>query len=190
MEKLDTLYWSNPQNYCTMSIRKHNTPIDELLENFRNKKSCKVVKSRTEIRRRFPYLNYDKQLSFLEECTRSLNKSDSFFVCEELSKDWNPDFEANVISMWEQYHEIPAALCIIKNFPEEYILAYIGMLNNKENYYDLCLRMSHNLSFTIDRERLTPLQLLSIWVKAKCSVESGQQGCCQGTVSSLVEHCQ
>lgn len=141
-----------------------NQPIRRLLRDFEDKKSGKVVESRREIRRRFDYLDRLQQVRFLKACFQSC-KSDREWAYEELTAHWDPKFRDIISDLWHEFHEGGARRCIVKHFPIEFVAQEIESLDNKETYYDLCLRLCYYGKFSIDKNRLTPLQVLSLYVK-------------------------
>lgn len=141
-----------------------NQPIRRLLRDFEDKKSGKVVESRREIRRRFDYLDRPQQVRFLKACFQSC-KSDREWAYEEVTAHWDPKFKDIISDLWHEFHEGGARRCIVKHFPIEFVAQEIESLDNKETYYDLCLRLCYYGKFSIDKNRLTPLQVLSLYVK-------------------------
>lgn len=141
-----------------------NQPIRRLLRDFEDKKSGKVVESRREIRRRFDYLDRPQQVRFLKACFQSC-KSDREWAYEEVTAHWDPKFRDIISDLWHEFHEGGARRCIVKHFPIEFVAQEIESLDNKETYYDLCLRLCYYGKFSIDKNRLTPLQVLSLYVK-------------------------
>ena len=143
---------------------KFNKPIKTLLSNFENKKSGKVMESRREIRRRFDYLDRSQQVRFLKACFNSCN-SDREWACEELTLHWDPQFTRTIELMWENLNDEGAMRCIVKNFPLEYIVENMNKLSGQKTYYDLCLRLCPYFKIKFDKEKLTPLQRLSLYSK-------------------------
>lgn len=141
-----------------------NQPIRRLLRDFEDKKSGKVVESRREIRRRFDYLDRPQQIKFLKVCFQSC-KSDREWAYEEVYNHWDPKFKDIIADLWHKFHEGGARRCIVKHFPIEFVAQEIESLDSKETYYDLCLRLCYYGNFSIDKNRLTPLQVLSLYVK-------------------------
>ena len=141
-----------------------NQPIRRLLRDFEDRKSGKVVESRREIRRRFDYLDRPQQVRFLKACFQSC-KSDREWAYEEVTAHWDPKFRDIISDLWHEFHEGGARRCIVKHFPIEFVAQEIESLDNKETYYDLCLRLCYYGKFSIDKNRLTPLQVLSLYVK-------------------------
>ena len=141
-----------------------NQPIRRLLRDFEDKKSGKVVESRREIRRRFDYLDRPQQVRFLKVCFQSC-KSDREWAYEELTAHWDPKFRDIISDLWHEFHEGGARRCIVKHFPIEFVAQEIESLDNKDTYYDLCLRLCYYGKFSIDKNRLTPLQVLSLYVR-------------------------
>ena len=145
---------------------KFNKPIKTLLSNFENKKSGKVMESRREIRRRFDYLDRSQQVRFLKACFNSCN-SDREWACEELTLHWDPQFTHTIEQMWVSLNDEGALRCIVKNFPLEYIVDNMKNLSGKKTYYDLCLRLCPYFKIKFDKEKLTPLQRLSLYSKGQ-----------------------
>ncbi len=141
-----------------------NQPIRRLLRDFEDKKSGKVVESRREIRRRFDYLDRLQQVRFLKACFQSC-KSDREWAYEEVTAHWDPKFKDIIADLWHESHEDGARRCIVKHFPIEFVAQEIESLDSNDTYYDLCLRLCYYYKFSIDKNRLTPLQVLSLYVK-------------------------
>lgn len=146
------------------NIYRFNQPIKRLLRDFENKKSGKVVESRREIRRRFDFLDRSHQVKFLMACFLSC-KSDREWAYEELTRHWDPRFKEVIANLWYNNHEDGATRCIVKHFPLEFVVQEIQDLDSKDTYYDLCMRLCPYYKFKIDKDRLTPLQVLSLYAK-------------------------
>lgn len=146
------------------NIYKFNQPIRRLLRDFEDKKSGKVAESRREIRRRFDYLDRPQQVRFLKACFQS-GKSDREWAYEEICNHWDPKFKDVIADLWHEFHEGGARRCIVKHFPIEFVAQEIERLDSKDTYYDLCLRLCYHYKFSINKNRLTPLQVLSLYVK-------------------------
>lgn len=145
-----------------------NQPIRRLLRDFEDKKSGKVVESRREIRRRFDCLDRSHQVKFLMACFMSC-KSDREWAYEEVTRHWDSRFKEVIANLWYSYHEVGATRCIVKHFPLEFVNQEVHKLDGDETYYDLCLRLRPHGNFHIDKGRLTPLQVLSIYAKTDCA---------------------
>ena len=141
-----------------------NQPIKRLLLDFEDKKSGKVVESRREIRRRFDYLDRPQQVRFLKACFHSC-RSDREWAYDEVTKHWDPKFLDIISDLWYEYHEVGATRCIVKHFPLDFLIQEMEYLDSKETYYDLCLRLYDYYKFPIDKAKLTPLQVLSLYEK-------------------------
>ena len=149
-----------------INISKRNTPISTLMKNFINKKSGKVDESRKELMRRFDYLDWKDQKKILSAFLDS-GKTDRNWAYWKLTNNWDKSFEPKLKVLWEQFHEERCAWPIIHNFPVEYISENIDRFTEEKDYYHICLRLAHNKTFEIDKERLSPADYITVVANSK-----------------------
>lgn len=133
--------------------RKKNTPIAKLIQDYQDKKSRRVMKSRKEIQERFEHLDWKDQKTILKAHLGSC-ATDRSWAYRFLSDYWDKSFEPIVENLWHQFHEQPCARIIIQNFPVDFIQENMRELTEKRNFYHFCLRMAkENICIYVDRER-------------------------------------
>ncbi len=131
---------------------KRNQPIATLIKQFIDKKSGKVSVARTEIKRRFLYLDWKDQkkivMAFLDS-----TMTDRQWMYVRLLDLWDESFESKVIQLWEEYHEERCAWVVIRHLPKEYVLSQLDFFRGKRDYYFVCRRFYDEPDFLIDPER-------------------------------------
>lgn len=141
--------------------RRRNTPITTLIRNYVNKKSGKVADSRTEIQRRFDYLDWKDQkkiiLAFLES-----GKSDRQWAYSKALDYWDKSFEPKVKELWERLHEEKCSWAVVRHFPLDYLSQNIDEFTGERDYFFLCLRLAADKNFVIDKDRLSLTDYLSL----------------------------
>lgn len=82
------------------------------------------------------------------------SKTDREWCYNILRKHWSEEFEYDILSAWEDYHEERCGWLITKNCSVEIIKEYIDDLCYDSNYYGLCKRLVSEYQFKIDKEKL------------------------------------
>lgn len=140
---------------------KRNTPIATLIKNFINKKSGKVSESRNEIQRRFEHLDWKDQKKILMASLDSC-MSDRSWAYMRLLRYWDKSFEPKVREVWDKYHEPMCSWSIIRYFPISYIKENMESFTSERGYYFICLRLTEDPDYVIDRSKLRAIDYLSV----------------------------
>ena len=138
-----------------------NTPASSLIKNFINKKSGKVTESRNEIYTRFDCLDWKHQKKILSAFLDS-SKTDRRWAYSKLIWCWDKSFEARLKELWENDHEEKCSWIIIRKFPIKYIIQNLDKFTDKGDYYRICLRLAKRKGFFIDKNKLSPVEYLSV----------------------------
>ncbi|MBO4659658.1 MAG: hypothetical protein J5637_08550 [Prevotella sp.] len=132
----------------------YNRPIATLVKWYVDKRSGHVQDARSEIQRRFAYLDWSQQkkitLAFL-----SSGKTDRQWIYAQLWKWWDDCFAPKIREIWEQYHEEKCAWLIIRYFPKDYVLANLDYFTGTRDYYYICRRFGAGNDFVIDDSKLS-----------------------------------
>lgn len=141
---------------------KRNRPADTLIKEYTERVKGKVTSARHELHRRFEHLDYNQQKKILIANLKS-TMSDRKWAYPRLLDYWDDSFMAPVLQAWDEYKEPRCSWAIVRHFPKEYIVAHFDELASiGRNYYFMCLRFSGDSDFTVDKERLAPMDLLSV----------------------------
>lgn len=144
---------------------EHNRPVATLLKEYTGHDKKKIAAARTELHRRFDYLDYDIQKKILLAHLES-TKNDRQWAYPRLLDYWDASFIAPVLNAWDKYHEKRCSWAIVQHFPKEYIIEHIEELASIErNYYYICLRFGGDNDFVIDKNRLLPFDLIRVACK-------------------------
>ena len=143
------------------TTKKRNTPIATLMKNYKNKESGKVSVSRTEIKRRFAYLDWKDQKKILDVFLDA-SPTDREWAYARLLDYWDDSFEPKIRALWETYHEPRCAWSVIGHSPEDYIEMQMDKFTDARSYYFICLRLALNPDYEIDKKRLSPTDYLAV----------------------------
>ena len=144
-----------------------NTPIAELLSNFQNRKSKKVVISRRELIRRYDYLDSTEQLSFRLALLKSPSMADNIQGCKYSMERWSGEELPLVEKIWHNaYNEKKYDLwfwsgrILLRHASTEFLLdnQYVLTCFRSEvvssMYYYLSLRLCKEPTFSLKKENL------------------------------------
>lgn len=142
-----------------------NTPVSELLANFRNRK--KVVESRRELVRRYEYLDPAEQLSLRLALLQSPTVSDHITGCKYAMERWDGQELPLVEAIWHKAQENGnydrwywSSRLLLRHAPKEFLSEQKEQLTRlrseevKALYYYLALRLHDEPTFSLQKERL------------------------------------
>lgn len=127
-------------------VVRFNEPVSVLLDYYNNKRSRKVVYARTQLKRRFEYMDGSEQkqiiLSFLNGSkwdvfwgmSKALFRWDNSFI-EPIKRYWEVDDDGKRAEFF--HYTVPL---IMKYFPKHYILKYIWSMG-KLGMHDALFRL-------------------------------------------------
>lgn len=166
---------------------KPNAPINILIRYFGNKKSGKVTTSRTEIRRRFEYLDWKDQKRILHICLDSCS-TDRLWAYGKLCRMWDDSFEEKVRTLWEETHEERSQWPVIRHLPISYILQHKDEFTDERDYYFICRRLvDEGLEPDLDRSRISDADFLTI--RYLCGKEITEEEACQILYGGVAKLC-
>lgn len=144
-----------------------NTPIAELLDNFQNRKSKKVVISRHELLRRYDHLDSTDQLTFRLALLKSPSVADNIQGCKYSMERWSGEELPLVELVWHNaYNEKNYDLwywsgrLLLRHASTEFLLEYqYGLTHLRSEvvsalYYYLSLRLCKVPSFYLKKDNL------------------------------------
>ena len=146
--------------YAGSSSRRLNYPIDEVLEDYVERRKGKLVEARRQLKKRFDGQEHSVQerimLAFMEHGSLSERE----FVYEKLYGDefWVDAYIPLIAAWWEEFHDHQMAKVIIKRCPKGYLLKHLDELMGHGDYATLCIRTG----MTPEPGRLSPQTYL--WV--------------------------
>ena len=141
------------------SSHRLNYPIEEVLEDYINKRKGKLVEAKRQLRKRFDGLDHAMQtrvmLAFMEHGLAS----ERALVCEKLLGEdfWVDDFIPLVQQWWEASRDAILAQVVVQRCPREYLMNHIDELLNVD-YATFCIRTG----FPPNSERLSPWTYLYV----------------------------
>ena len=151
----------SPDNY---NVFTKNESMSNLLKRFEDKKSKRVVESRKEILRRYPYQDYSVQKKIIKSFLSSDCVSDREWAAIEADRRWDKSFVDAIKSAYEKKATEKVAITYIRNLPIEDVLAKeesLVMLSRTE----FCIRMGNKADQYIHKYDLSIFEHL--YVKAR-----------------------
>lgn len=127
--------------------RKHSThrlnyPIEEVLDDYVNRHTGKVVEAKRQLKKRFDGLEHSMQEKVMMAFMGLGKQAEREFIYEKLYGEdfWVDDYIPLVQKWWEEFHDGKMGKVIVKYCPREYILTHLEELDHRCNYATLCLR--------------------------------------------------
>ena len=124
------------------SSHRLNYPIEEVLDDFLNRRTGKLVEAKRQLRKRFDGLDHPMQEKVMMALMEHGHERERNFIIDKLYGEdfWADEYIPLVRKWWEQYHDGRMARVVVKYCPREYILAHLEELDHHCNYATLCLR--------------------------------------------------
>ena len=141
-----------------------NESISNLLKRVENKKSKRVVESRKEILRRYPYQDYTIQKKIIKAFLSSNSVADREWAAIEADRRWDKSFVDSIKSAYEKKATEKVAITYMRNLPIEDVKAKeesLVMLSRTE----FCIHMMENADHYIRKYDLSIFEYL--YVKAR-----------------------
>lgn len=154
-------------------FEKKNTPIATLIKDFSNKRSRKVLISRSELLERYEYLDWSDQKRVIKAFLLSACR-DRLWAYDELLVNWDNSFESIIMDLWEQYHETVCSWVIMRHFPKEFVIRNIDSFDGKRDYFFICKRFAADEDFIVDKTRLSNLDYLSLFYHTKRTINPNE----------------
>ena len=153
-----------------------NRPIATLIRWYSDKKGGKVTEARREIEKRFDFLDWKDQkriiLAFLQS-----GKTDRQWAYGKIYRQWDESYQQPVRELWEEYHENMCAWSVIQHFPIDYVREQAERLEEVNQYYHLCMRLTEQPDYPIDMSKLTGRQYLTVMLNARRPVSADDAEC-------------
>ena len=140
-----------------------NRPIRQLIKWFVNREKGKVVDARSEIRRRFPYIDWSDQKKFLL-ASLSSGQTDRTWAYRQLVRYWDDSLFPKAKEVWEKFHDTemiqPAIMC----FPEDYVKSELKEFSDSRNIYAYIYhrRFIVDPNYVIERNNFSAYQYLML----------------------------
>lgn len=124
------------------SSHRLNYPIEEVLDDYVNRRKGKLVEAKRQLRKRFDGLDHDKQAAVMMAFMETGNLPEREYIYDKLCGDdfWIDDYVPLVERWWEQYHDYGMAKVIVKRCPREFILSHLDELEGGYSRSTLSLR--------------------------------------------------
>ncbi len=142
------------------SPRRLNYPIDEVLDDYVNRRTGKLVEAKRQLRKRFDGLDHDKQVAVMMAFMEHGKEAERDFIYDKLYGEefWTDAFIPLVEGWWERFHDRKMARVVISRCPREYLLSHLEELEGRGSYATLCLRTG----ISPDPSRLSPWTYLYV----------------------------
>lgn len=119
-----------------------NYPIEEVLDDYVNRRKGKHVEAKRQLKKRFDGLDHDMQEKVMMALMEHGGEAERNFIYEKLYGDefWTDEYIPLIQKWWETCPERKLAKVIVKYCPREYILEHLEELEGLCNYATLCIR--------------------------------------------------
>lgn len=119
-----------------------NYPIEEVLDDYVNRRKGKHVEAKRQLKKRFDGLDHDMQEKVMMALMEHGGEAERKFIYEKLYGDefWTDEYIPLIQKWWETCPERKLAKVIVKYCPREYILEHLEELDGLCNYATLCIR--------------------------------------------------
>lgn len=124
------------------SSHRLNYPIEEVLDDYVNRRTGRLVEAKRQLRKRFDGLDHDKQEAVMMAFMEKGNPPEREFICDKLFGEdfWIDEYIPLVERWWEKYHDYRMGWVVVKRCPREYILSQLDELEGHFNHATLSLR--------------------------------------------------
>ena len=119
-----------------------NYPIEEVLDDYVNHRTGKVLEAKRQLKKRFDGLDHDKQEAVMWAFMGHGGLAERNFIYDKLYGDefWMDDYIPLIQEWWKVFQDSKLANVIVKYCPREYILEHLEELEGLCNYATLCIR--------------------------------------------------
>lgn len=124
------------------STHRLNYPIEEVLDDYVNRHTGKVVEAKRQLKKRFEGLDHDMQEKVMMAFMKQGGQRERDFIYDKLYGDefWVDDYIPLVQKWWEEFQDGKLGKVVVKYCSREYILTHLEELDHRCNYATLCLR--------------------------------------------------
>ncbi|MCQ2960269.1 MAG: hypothetical protein MJ198_08800 [Bacteroidales bacterium] len=168
------------KNTSFEGVLKINESVRKLLSSFSNLDGRKSIHARSELKKRFPFLDYAEQVKIIDAFVKKGKDIDVRWVASYLIHDvyWKDDYLDTVVKVWKQeydnwYLTKLVALRASSSCLRDFLRIYSSQrVENKRFRYDLLAGRlaAEDSSFVIDKSQLSPMQYVFCCAKAKRSI--------------------
>lgn len=146
--------------YSRTASHRLNYPIEEVLDDYVERRKGKLVEARRQLKKRFDGQEHSIQEQIMLAFMEHGSLSEREFIYEKLYGDefWVDAYIPLIEAWWEEFHDFQLARVIIKRCPKAYLLKHLDELLEHGNYATLCIRTG----MTPEPGRLSPQTYL--WV--------------------------
>lgn len=119
-----------------------NYPIEEVLDDYVNHRTGKVLEAKRQLKKRFDGLDHDKQEAVMWAFMGHGGLAERNFIYDKLYGDefWTDDYIPLIQEWWTVFQDSKLAKVIVKYCSREYILEHLEELEGFCNYATLCIR--------------------------------------------------
>ena len=124
------------------STYRLNYPIEEVLDDYVNRHTGKVVEAKRQLKKRFDGLDHSMQEKVMMAFMEQGGQRERDFIYDKLYGDefWVDDYIPLVQKWWEEFQDGKLGKVVVKYCSREYILTHLEELDHRCNYATLCLR--------------------------------------------------
>ena len=146
--------------YSGSSSHRLNYPIEEVLDDYVNRRKGRILEARRQLKKRFDGQEHSVQERIMMAFMEHGGSAERDFVYGRLCGDefWTDAYIPLVEAWWEKFHDQRMARVIIRRCPREYLLEHLDELREHGSYATLCIRTG----MTPEPGRLSPQTYL--WV--------------------------
>ena len=136
-----------------------NYPIEEVLDDYINRRTGKLLEAKRQLRKRFDGLDHAMQTRVMMAFMEHGHASEWEFICDKLLGEdfWVDDFIPLVQQWWEASRDFGMARVVVKYCSREYLMSHIDELLFVD-YATFCIRTG----FPPNSERLSPWSCLYV----------------------------
>ena len=144
----------------TSATHRLNYPIEEVLDDYVNKRKGKQVEARRQLKKRFDGQEHSVQERIMLAFMEHGSEGERNFVYEKLCGEdfWVEEYTSLIQQWWERFRDDKMARVIIRRCPREYLLEHLDELSGHGDYATLCIRTG----MTPDPQKMSPQTYL--WV--------------------------
>lgn len=148
------------KNQRLATTHRLNDPIEEVLDDYINRRKGRLKEAKRQLRKRFDGLDHAMQERVMMAFMTYGNQAERDFIYKKLLGEefWVDDYIPLIQQWWEDSYDGGLARVIVKYCPREYLLLRFEELEQYGNYATLCIRTG----ITPDLNRLSPWTYLFV----------------------------
>lgn len=121
---------------------KFNYPIEEVYDDYVNRRKGKLVEAKRQLHKRFDGLDHDMQEKVMIAFMEQGHQAERNFIYDKLYGEefWIDDYIPLVQRWWEKFQDYRMIKVVVKHCSREYVLSQLDKIGTRGGYANLCIK--------------------------------------------------